>query len=303
MFTVFSRIIQYGFKNFWRNGWLSAATVAIMVLALIVFTGLILFSAVTDYAIGSIQDKIDISVYFTPDTSEDQILNIKQSLETLAEVKGVEYISRDKALEVFKTKHADDPTISQALVELNTNPLLASLNVKAKDPNQYAAIAEHLSGNSNLKRYIESVSYYKNQVVIERLNSIVRGVNRGGLLLTIFLAIVAGLMIFSTIQLATYSNREEIAIMRVVGASNALVRGPFLIQGIIAGGIAAVVSLVVSLPLVYALAPELEHFVPGLELFPYAYAHALELFFYELCFGIVVATLSSFFAVRRYLKH
>jgi cell division transport system permease protein len=131
MFTILSRIIHFGLKNFWRNSWLSVATVAVMVLALVVFINLILFGVVTDKAVSSIQDKIDISVYFKNNTAEDQILSIKQSIETMPEVKIVDYISTDRALEIFKEKHKDDPTITSAVEELGDNPLQASLNIKA----------------------------------------------------------------------------------------------------------------------------------------------------------------------------
>src|SRR5258708_7940084 len=145
MFTVISRILHYGFKNFWRNGWLSTVTVAIMVLALLVFNGLLLFRYVANQAAASIQDKIDISVYFKTDTAEDDILRIQQSLTSLSEVKAVEYISRDNALVVFKQNHANDTVISQGINELDVNPLEASLNVKAQRPDQYAAIADYLT--------------------------------------------------------------------------------------------------------------------------------------------------------------
>ena len=183
MFTIISRIVHYGFKNFWRNGLLSTATVAIMVLALLVFAGLLIFDIVAEHAVGSIQDKIDISVYFKATTPEDQILRLKESLESLSEVKEVEYVSRDKALEIFKESHKNDQIISQGINELNVNPLEASLNIKAKKPNQYASIAEYLKA-PNLAIYIDSVSYSKNQVVIERLVSIIDTINRGGLIST-----------------------------------------------------------------------------------------------------------------------
>ena len=200
MFTIVSRIIHYGFKNFWRNGWPSTATVATMTLALMVFIGLIFFNIITDEAITSVQDKIDISVYFKTTTGEDDILSIKQSLESLPAVKNIEYISSDRALEIFKARHADDAAISQAVNELNTNPLEASLNIKAQRPDQYATIAQYLQA-PNLSQYFDKVSYAENQVVINRLTALINAVNRGGLLLTIILAAVAGLVVFNTIRL------------------------------------------------------------------------------------------------------
>lgn len=302
MFTVFSRIIHYGFLNFWRNGWPSAATVAIMVIALLVFVGLVFFNVITDRAIASVQDKIDISVYFKTNTPEDEILNIKQSIESLSEVKEVEYVSSDRALEIFKETHQEDQTITQALSELRANPLVASLNIKANRPDQYASIAEYLSA-PNLSRHVENLSYSKNQVVIDRLTAIINSVNRGGLMLTIVLAIIAGLVVFNTVRLAIYSNRDEIGIMRAVGASNALVRGPYMVEGVIAGVLAAGFSMIIAAPAAYAASPYFTVFIPGLDLFAYFYQNFFRLTLYAALIGIGIGSFSSFVAVRRYLRN
>lgn len=273
-----------------------------MILALLVFIGLIFFNITTDRAVASIQDKIDISVYFKSDTPEDEILNIKQSLESLSEVKSIDYVSRDKALEIFKETHKEDKIITQALIELGANPLVASLNIKARRPDQYASIAQYLSA-PNLSRYVENMSYSKNQIVIDRLTAIIHNVNRGGLALTILMALVAGLVVFNTIRLAIYSNRDEIGIMRAVGASNTLVRGPYVVGGIIAGIVAAVASIIIAAPLAYVVSPYLKVFIPGLDIFNYFYTNIFRLLGYQLIFGIGIASLSSFIAVRRYLKN
>jgi cell division transport system permease protein len=302
MFTIISRIFHFGFKNFWRNGWLSTATIAIMTLASIGFLGLIMFGVITHAAASAIQDKIDISVYFNTNTSEDEILNIQQSLEGLSQVASVNYISQDQALATFQQNHASDPTVSQAINQLDTNPLEASLNVTAKDPSEYGAINGYLS-SPDLSQYIDTISYAQNQDVINRLAAIVRDVNIGGWIMTVFLALIAGLVMFNTIRLAIYSNREEIGVMRVVGASNSLVRGPFVVEGMLWGLIAALVSLIVFAPVLYFVSPYLNEFIPGLNIFRYFYTHIIQLFVYELLFGVVIGGLSSFWAVRRYLKN
>ncbi len=302
MFTIISRIFHFGIKNFWRNGWLSTATIAIMTLASIGFMGLIMFGVITHAAADAIQSKIDISVYFNTNTSEDEILNIQKSLEGLSQVASVNYISQDQALATFQNNHASDPTVSQAINQLDTNPLEASLNITAKDPSEYGAINDYLK-SPNLAQYIDTISYAQNQDVIDRLAAIVRDVSIGGWIVTIFLALVAGLVMFNTIRLAIYSNREEIGVMRVVGASNSLVRGPFVVEGMLWGLIAAVVSLIVFAPVLYFVSPYLNEFIPGLNIFQYFYTHIIQLFFYELLFGVVIGGLSSFWAVRRYLKN
>ena len=302
MFTIISRIFHFGVKNFWRNGWLSTATVAIMTLAALVFVGLLLFGVIAHAAASAIQDKIDISVYFNTTTSEDEILNIQQSLEGLSQVASVDYISRDQALATFQQNHANDQTISQAINQLDTNPLEASLNIKAKDPSQYAAIDQYLQ-SPNLAQYIDSISYSENQDVINRLATIVRDVNVGGWAIIVFLALIAGLVVFNTIRLAIYSNREEIGIMRLVGASNSLVRGPYIVEGVLWGGIAAVLSLILVTPIVYLVSPYMSAFIPGLDLFQYFLTHLPELFLYQVLFAVVIGVFSSSWAVQRYLRN
>lgn len=301
MFTVISRIIQYGIKNFWRNGLLSTATVAIMLLALLVSMGLLIFSYITDQAVTSIQDKIDISVYFKTNAPEDEILNIKSSLENMVEVKSVEYISSARALEIFKNKHSDDQTISQAINESNNNPLEPSLNIKAKQTSQYAKIADYFNAPS-LTQYVDSVSYAKNQTAIDRLNIIVQNVGRGGFVMTLFMALIAGLVVFNTIRLAIYSNRDEIGIMRAVGASNGLIRGPYVVEGIIGGIVSAVLSVIISAPIIYSVSPYLNSFIPDLNIFSYFSSNVLKFTAYQILFAVIIGGLSSFIAVKRYLK-
>lgn len=302
MLTIISRILHYGFSNFWRNGWPSAATVAIMILAQMVFIGLIFFNFVTNQAVATIQDKIDISVYFKADTPEDEILNVEQSLQSLPEVKGVEYISSDKAMENFRNRHQDDQNINRAITELDSNPFAASLNIKAHKPEQYSAIAQYLS-SPNLSRYFDKVTYFQNQDVIDRLVAIISNVNRGGLALTVVLALIAGLVVFNTVRLAIYSSRDEIGIMRAVGASNALVRGPFMVEGVIAGVLAAVISIIVAAPLAYLVSPYFQQFIPDLNIFRYFYTHLVSLLGYQLLFGVTIGVFSSVIAIRRYLRN
>lgn len=301
MATAIFRILKYGFQNFYRNGWLSAATIAVMFLALSVLLGLIIFSVVTQAAVSSIQDKIDISVYFKTDAAEDEILKVKRSLEGLGEIKTIEYISRSKALEVFTEQHKNEETIAQALSELDENPLSASLNIKANDIKDYGAIAAYLNNDSFLP-FIEKVSYAQNQIVIDRLTAIIYTTNQGGLALAVFLSLVAGLVVFNTIRLAIYSSREEIGIMRLVGASNNFIRGPFVITGVIYGVLAGTLTLIIAFPIVAFVSPYVNALIPEVDLKNYYLSNILLLSGYQLSFGILLGACSSFISIRRYLK-
>ncbi|MDD4761474.1 MAG: permease-like cell division protein FtsX [Candidatus Pacebacteria bacterium] len=300
MITTTFRITRYGFKNFLRNGWLSVATVAVMLLALFFFLGLMLFRFVTISALDSVKDKIDISVYFKIEAAEDEMLRIKAILEDLSEIKSIEYVSRDKALSNFKEKHQGDAA-EQALKELDENPFLASLNIKANDPSQYSAISSYIE-NGSFDGVIEKVTFAQNQLVIERLSTIISNVNRAGLSLTIILAIIAILVAFNTIWLAMYSNREEIGIMRLVGASNTYIRGPYIVEGVIYGVIAAVLSILISIPVILTVSPWMAKIASEIDLKGYFFSNIFSFFLYQIVFGILLGAISSFIAIRRYLR-
>lgn len=299
--VTLSRIIKYGWQAFLRNGWLSLSTISIMILAALVFEGLILFNVMGKTALTSIQNKIDISVYFKSTVDEDSILNMKRSLEGLKEVSSVEYISREQALEEFRVRHEDEETITQTLAELDENPLLASLNVKAEDPSEYAAIASYLE-NQNLSDVVEKVTYAQNQVVIDRLVGLIDTMKKGGITLTVFLAFLAVTVTFNTIRLAIFSNREQIGIMRLVGASNVFIRGPYTVEGIIYGIIAGIAGFLILIPVISFLSPYVGRFIPELVLSDYFQVHFFTLLLYQLLFCVVLGIVSSIIATRRYLQ-
>lgn len=301
MATSLYRIVKYGFQGFWRNGWLSVATTVIMVLTLLVFISLIIFGMLTNTAIDILKEKIDISVYFKTTTAEDSILQLKRSLESLSEVKNVEYLSRDQALAQFKERHKDDPTISEALAVLEKNPLSASLDIKANNPKDYPVIAAYLN-NQNLKDIVEQVTYNQNQLVINRLAKIIDTAEKIGIALIIILSVVAVLVTLNTIMLTIHSAKEEIGIMRLVGASNAFIRGPYIIQGIIYGITAAILSLILITPFISIASPYVEILMPETNLTAYFYGNLWSLFGYQVLFGVILGIVSSFIAVRRYLR-
>ena len=301
MITLIFRIIKYGFVGFIRNFWLSSATLAVMILALIVMQGLIIFGTIAKTSLVSLQDKIDISVYFKTTAVEDDVLKIKRALESLDEVKTVEYISREEALIQFKTTHKDDPTISQAVEELGENPLSASLNIKAKDPKEYPAIAAYLN-NESISTLVDKVTYSQNQLVIERLTKIIDTIKRGGLVLIFVLAGIAVLVAFSTIRLAIYSNREAIGIMRLVGASNNFIRGPYIAEGIMFGIVAGLISVLIFLPLASFATPYIKVFIPEMNLSSYLLMNFWSHLGTQLGIGIFLGVISSLIAIRRYLK-
>lgn len=301
MFTTLSRVIKYGWKGFRRNGWLSTAAIAIVFLVLIGFGGLLLFNRLANLVLLEIQDKIDISVYFKIDAPEDEILKIQRSLEGLGEVKNVEYVSRDQALEIFKAQHSDDETISKALEQLEDNPLAASLNIKARELGDYRSIDAFLQKDS-FSAIVSKVSYADNQTIITRMEKIKSTVEWGGWALVAVITLITGLIIFNTIRLAIYSSREELGIMRLVGGSNFFIRGPYVFEGILYGLIGGILSVGVITLATYYISPYLKYFLIGISGWSYYASHFWGFAFSIILFGIVLGVVSSYFAVKRYLK-
>jgi cell division transport system permease protein len=301
MFTSFKRIFKWGITNFWRNGWLSTATVSIMSLTLLVITVLLMVSVVANAVLDNLENKIDISVYFKLETPEEQILDVKTQLENLQEVEAITYVSQNDALVSFREKHKDNPVLLQSLEELEMNPLEASLNIKARETTQYATISQFLE-SVHFKDVIDKVNYMQNKEIIERLGKIITDVKTGGLVVTLLLTVIVFLVTFNAIRLAIYSSREEINVMRLVGASNWFIRGPFLVEGALYGVIATLVTLIVLYPTFYFLSPKISGFLPIGDVFSYFVSNLFSFTLLLLLVGVVLGGFSSFIAVRKYLK-
>ena len=303
--TTFRRIIKGGFLNFKRGGLLSSAAVLVVTITLSVITLIILLQAILHFSLDQIKDKVDVTIYFTVGAPEDQILSLKSSLEQLPEVASVFYVSADQALQVFRDRHqADYPTI-QALDEINTNPLGGYLNVKAKEVSQYGDIANFLEGGSALapgaSSIIYKINYYQNKLVIDRLDSIIGGAQELGFLLTFILVIISIIVTFNTIRLTIFISKEEIGVMRLVGASKAHVRGPFMIEGVIYGVVATLITMIIFWPGVFYLGKKMTGFL-GINMYDYYLSHFFQIFAILLLSGILLGVISSFLAVRKYLN-
>ncbi|MGE5541105.1 MAG: cell division protein FtsX [Bacillota bacterium] len=305
MGTFLKRIISSGATSFARSGAVSFATVLIMTVTLTIIGSLIFLSAILNNTLSEIVSKVDVNVYFTTDTAESDILAVKSKLEALPQVALVTYTSRDQALDDFKTRHANDTLTLQALQELGTNPLEASLAVKAQDPGQYSAIVDYLT-SQNLTpgdgSIVDRINYFQNKTVIDRLTAAIRTTQQVGLAIIVLFALASTVIALATIRLAIYTARDEIAVMRLVGASNMYIRGPFIVAGIIAGTLAALISLILFYPVTWYAGGALESWLGGFNLFQYYMSHFAFVFFVLVGSGIFLGALASWIGVRRYLR-
>lgn len=300
------RVIRTGFFNFWRNGTVSLASVLVMMVALTVMGSIFIGKAVLDTSLAELSSRIDINVTFTTSASEEDILEVKHSLESLPEVLLVNYVTRQEALDAFKERHAGDQSILTALDELGENPLGAVLNIKARDPSQYASVAEFLESDNALSSsgitIVDRVNYFQNKVAIDRLTQIISSADKLAFAATLFFAIVSILIAFNTIRLTIYIARDEISVMRLVGASTTYIQGPFVVVGIIYGLVAALITVIVFLPITYWLGSTTETFFGGFNVFSYYLRNFLEIAFIIFGSGVVIGAISSLLAIRKYLK-
>ena len=276
-------------------------TTGVMVLVLFLFSGLMSLNYLASQVVSGLEEKVDVSVYFKNDASEEEITMVKSDLELLGTVKNVEYVSKDQALNEFKERHAGDTLVQDSLAELDENPLQASLNVKAGDSSQYASIVTFLEGNK-FRSLVDKINFYENEQVIARVLTISGGLQNWGFLLTMALALIAVLVTFNTVRLTIYSQKQEIEIMRLVGGSNWHIKAPYLVEGGMYGALAAVIVTVMFYPIAFFISPKIESLMPGVSLISYFVSNIFQ--FVPLIFfiGILLGVTSSFVAIRRFLK-
>jgi len=299
--TNTKRIIKAALVNFWRNKTVSMSAVLVVSITLLVFGSLIFSNAALDSVLLQLKDKVDINVYFTVDAEEEEILELKKSLESFPEVESVEYISREIALENFRKNHENDQTTLEALDELGDNPLGATLNIQANETDQYESIVKFLGENDSPSSIIDKVNYYQNKLVIDRLAKIISNTERAGFVVTLILIIISIIITFNTIRLAIYIAKEEISVMRLVGASNRYVRGPFVIEGVLYGIISSVLALIIFFPVTFYLGSFTEKLL-GVNVFEYYLINFFHILLILLASGVFLGVFSSYLAVRKYLK-
>jgi len=305
MITGLRRIVRAGFVGFWRNAYVSLTSVYVMVIALFVVFTAMLFDQLLSQALSSLQSQVDINVYFVPDAPQEEIDSIRTAVAALPEVETVIYTSREDALLQYREDNRDNEIALQALEELSENPLGANIAVQTRETGQYAGVAQFLveqqSAEAANQPVIDVINYENNREAIDTLTSFIDVTERVSLIVTAVLLGAALLITFNTIRLGIYTSREEIAIMRLVGASNMFIRGPFMLQGMLYGLFAGVITVALFYPILIWLAPGAEA-VFGLNLLDYYLANFRYLSGVIIGLGVLLGLASSAFAVTRYLR-
>ncbi|MFH1947387.1 MAG: permease-like cell division protein FtsX [Candidatus Magasanikbacteria bacterium] len=298
----FLRILKFALQDIFRNIGLSSMTVLILVLMLLSVNTLIIMNVITSRAVSTIKEQIDVSVYFNEDATEDEITEIKNHVNAFPEVTEIIYLNRDQVLESFRVQHEENPEILAALDELGENPLGPTMIVKTREPKDYEQIITALD-IPEYETIIEAKTFGDTEKAIERIHTITTQVEKTGFILSGLFAFIAFLIIFNTIRVAIYTQRSEISIKKLVGASNWFVRGPYVFESLIF----TVISIAITGGLIWFTLGFLDPYVEivfgqsGL-LFAYYETNLIFLFCVQF-FGVLFLTiLSSLLAMRKYLR-
>ena len=280
---------------------MSLASIFVMTVALFVIGTTLLVDQLLIASLQNIQSRVDINVYFTTDAPVEEVQSLQVALENLPEVASVTYTSREDSLAQYREVNRNDEVAIQALEELDDNPFGASLAVQAVETSQYEGVAFFLDEQTEYQPLIDYINFNDNREAIERLTNIINAVEQATFFIMLILVVAAVLITFNTIRLAIYTTRDEIGVMRLVGASNMYIRGPFMLQGVMYGFIAGVLALLIMYPMVLWLGPKTEAFFE-FNVLHYFVSDFGMIFLVIVGIGMVLGLLSSILAVARYLR-
>jgi len=303
---VFKRIIKTGLLNFVRNAWLGIAAMAVMVITLTIILFSIIANATFANTVQQITDRIDVSVYLKDSVTVKQREDLITNLKALENVEGVAYVSKDQALVIYKQQNAANPDLLTAISQTD-NPLPASLQIQPRDPNRIEEIRTFLEKNDVKELQSDETSYSGDRKqAIDKITGATSFFRKAGIAGIIIFAFISMLIIFNTIQMAIFNRRDELTIMRLLGASTNFIRGPFIVESIIYGLVSGVLSIVIIQAIFSVSSRTFEASSLGILDIDYSNTYFRSHFFVflglQLGVGVLIGAISSLIATRRYLK-
>ncbi len=306
MFITLKRIVKSGFKTFLRNGFLAASSVLVITIALLTVLFSFTATVLLESGVNQLENKVDVNIYFKPDASLEDVLELKKMIVNLPSVNKdkTNYMTKDDVLQEFKKRNKDNEEIKQALEFVDGNPFGEIMNIKTDSISGYKKIDSFIKSDDVFAKFgniIEFSNFEKNQKAISKLNLIVLYIKQIGWVLSLILIGVSVIVTFNTMRLIIYSYKEEISVMRLVGASKFFARGPFIVEGMIYGVISAVFALFIYWSVIRYITPIIEPFFL-LDLNQYVSLHILYIIDSLFAGGVMLGFVSTYIAVSKYLK-
>jgi cell division transport system permease protein len=302
--TTFWRIWRTGFRNIFRNAWLSTAATAIMVVTLLIMTFFAFSTVFVRKQVAEVRQKIDLSVFISDEATQDQITELQSKINSLSNVSSVDYVSKTDALNRLANSSSEGQKLAQSAQSIG-NPLPASFEVKLTNIDSIGQTNSDVHG-LELSKIISDTSYDNRddnrQGVVENVIKISNAVSKIGLALSVVFLVIALLIIFNTIRMAIFTRREEVEIMKLVGATKWFVRGPFLVEGSLYGIFGTIIALALLVPFSRAMSSFLVEKLGAGPTLNYFGAHFGLIALGMLLLGVFIGVISSWLALIRYLK-
>lgn len=305
-FLTFLRICRYGAESFLRNSWLSVAAIAVMIITLLIILTVSMIHTVFTDTIGSLRDKVDMSIYLIPATTKEQGESLLGKISGLSSVRSTQYISSEDAREKIAQENSDNPEVLEAIKEA-TNKTPATIRVVLNDINNTAELEKFVKEDEDLKKLInpdfEPSFKGDRRTVIESIGNSVGFAQKVGIIASSIFVVISALIIFNTIRMAIFNRKEEIQMMKLIGADRSFIRGPFLIESIIYGSVAAIIATGLGYLGVFKAAPLLAEkqiiIEPTLQILK-MYVPLVVLAMIGI--GSLIGIISSLFATHKYLR-
>lgn len=299
------RVLKFALQGFFRNFWLSLVTITMMLMAVLSVTLLMTMDYVKENTLRSVESQIDILVEMQKSATREQVENLVIDLEDLAEVEDISIISPEKNKEIFIANNPDKKV--QEVLDLygeNENPFAYSLAIKAYKLSQYSNIIDFV----NQEKYaslVETSDVDTHEEIIGKINNISDFLNKYSWYITAIFLLISAIVIFNTIRISIYTRRDEIMIMKLVGAGNWIVRVPFVLESVLYALGAVLVVVAIVYPSVNFLQPSLNSYFQGeaaLDLLGFFNNNFVRIFVYQFLALAFLNVVSTSLAVRRYLK-
>lgn len=305
-----ARIMKYGSSSFVRNIWLSSAATIVMAFTLIILFVTVVASVVLTNTANMMREKIDITIYFKPNTSEQHLDELESIIRKDSNIKSVETSTSEEEYEKFIAENAESEDIINVLDDdmktLMISKMQSTMRIKVHNVDNLDSIRNIVETDTVFKKYVDSEkapTYDVNQVEIATITSWARIATTGGIILAIIFLVVSVLIIFSTIRMAIFSRREEIYMMKLVGADKSFIRGPFLVEAEICGVVAGIIAATVSYFMFMLFAPKISSYGIDVSVIKEILESNKLILVYLVFIGIgmIVGRISAWLAVSKYL--
>jgi len=303
---TFIRMCRYGVNNFSRNAWLTIAATAVMTITLLIVFATLAARSTLVTTVEDIRDKVDMSIYLKTDVEDGAVETIRSDLKQLSSVTDVSYVSPEEARADFAKQNGKNADTLSALNEA-VNKFPGTIRVSLVDINDTKQLDNFVKNNETLKANIDpdrKPSFAgERRTAIQNIARTVTFADRAGLIGSIVFIAISSLIVFNTIRMAIFNRKDEIEMMKLIGADKSFIRGPFIVEAIVYGFIAAIIATGLGMLGLFSARSKLLDY--GIAIGPtidYAVAYIGFILLGMILLGAIIGVVSSLLATRRYLK-